>query len=175
MPPFDGFRTALVAEAMKKTGVCWVRWPGDARDHAVWHVWHDGAAYVISGPGEQPLPGSGQTDTATVTTRTKDSRARLVVWRARARVLPPRTQEWEEAAELLQAGRLNLTDPDHVRDRWAAECTVTELTPTGETDEGPGSYPDDDLAAAPLPTAATTRGVLPRVLHRRQANRPKLR
>lgn len=175
MTPSDGFRNALVEEAMKKTGVCWVRWAGGSRDHPVWHAWHDGAAYVISGPGEQPLPGAGEAESATVTARTKDSRARLVVWHARVTVLPPRSAEWDQAVELLQAGRLNLLDPDRVRERWADECTVTRLTPTGETDEGPGSYPDDDLAAAPLPTAATTRGRLPRVFHRRQAKRPDLR
>ena len=52
-PPADV--TALLSEAMNKTGVLWVDAEGD-RPWPVWHVWDDGAAYVVSGPGEQPLP-----------------------------------------------------------------------------------------------------------------------
>jgi len=172
--PAEDFHLALVAEAMKKTGVCWIRWSGDTRDHPVWHSWRDGAAYVVCGPGEQPLPGAGSTGRATVTSRTKDSRARLVLWEAAVSVLAARSDEWEAAVELLQADRLNLVDPDKVRERWATECTVLQLSPTGVVDESPGSYTDSDLSAAPLPTDAVTRGRLPRVLHRRQTRRPDL-
>ncbi|HET7329004.1 MAG TPA: hypothetical protein VFJ14_17160 [Nocardioidaceae bacterium] len=175
MASSDSFRTALVAEAMKKTGICWVRWAGDARDHPVWHLWRDGAAYVVAGPGEQPLPGAETAESATVIARTKDSRARLIVWEAAVSRLLPGSPEWEEVVGLLQADRLNLADPDQVAQRWAAECSIVRLSPTGATGEGPGAYSTDDLSAAPLPTGATTRGRLPRVLHRRQTRRPRLR
>jgi hypothetical protein len=42
-------------------------------------------------------------------------------------------------------------------------------------EERPGEMPDADLATPPLPTPATTRRGLPRVLHRRQTRRPDLR
>ena len=55
--------TRLVAEAMSKSGILWIRLPG-GDTHPAWFVWHDDgdergtgpAAYVISGIGEQPLP-----------------------------------------------------------------------------------------------------------------------
>jgi hypothetical protein len=52
---------------------------------------------------------------------------------------------------------------------------VTRLTPTGEIAESPDALPDGDQAAPPVPTPATTRRGLPRVLHRRQTRRPDLR
>lgn len=168
------FHAALVEQVMKKTGICWVRWTGSDRDHAVWHLWHDGAAYVVSGGDEQPLPGIADVAAATVLARTKDSRARLVGWHATVTTVAPDDADWDTVVGLLQADRLNLPDPDSVRERWAARCTITRFTPTGEVDDAPGDYPDADLAAAPLPTSATTRGKLPRVLHRRQERRPDL-
>lgn len=175
MTPSDSFRAALVEEAMKKTGVCWVRWTGGSRDHPVWHAWQDGAAYLVAGPGEQPLPGVESAESATVTARTKDSRARLVLWEATVTRLQPGSSDWADAVELLQSDRLNLLDPDRVAQRWAAECSIVRLTPTGATGEGPDSYSTDDLSAIPLQTGATTRGRLPRVLHRRQTRGPGLR
>lgn len=175
MSSSDGFRTALVEEVMKKTAICWVRWPEDGRDHPVWHSWHDGAAYVVAGRGEQPLPGIETASSATVTTRTKDSRTRLLLWDAAVTRLQPGTEEWADAVSRLQADRLNLRDPEQVAKRWAADCTIARFTPTGVGGEGPGSYSSEDLSRAPLPTGATTRGRLPRVLHRRQTQGPRLR
>lgn len=169
---------ALVAEVMKKTALCWVSWPGSEREHPVWHTWQDGAAYLLSGGDEQPLPGIDQVGagggTVTVIARTKDSRERIVAWRAKVETIGPQHQDWPEAVRLLQAERLNLTDSDTVEHRWARECTISRLTPTGEFEEQPGRLPDGSLAAVPLPTPATTRGPLPRVLHRRQTHRPPL-
>jgi hypothetical protein len=40
---------ALVEEAMKRSAVVWLSYPGGGWPRGVWHVWHDGVAYVVSG------------------------------------------------------------------------------------------------------------------------------
>jgi len=51
---------------------------------------------------------------------------------------------------------------------------VTRLEPTGELLESPGRLSTEAPLAEPSATPATTRGRLPRVLHRRVTRRPKL-
>jgi hypothetical protein len=170
-----GLEAALVEELMRKSALCWVRLSGGDREHAVWHIWHQGAAYVVSGGSEQPLPGVDAAETGTVIVRTKDSRQRMLAWRARIARVRPGDPDWEEVVGALVAARLNITDPEGAAQRWARDCVVSRLTPTGEVDETPVTMPDGDLAAPPLPTPATTRRGLPRVLHRRQTRGPDLR
>ncbi|MGX1028257.1 hypothetical protein RKD38_002938 [Streptomyces ambofaciens] len=56
-------------------------------------------------------------------------------------------------------------------DRWARECRVLRLEPTGST----APLPDASLAEAPLPSPATTRqpapAGLPRLLLKRRKRR----
>jgi hypothetical protein len=165
---------ALVAEAMKRSALVWVSYPGSDRSWPVWHVWHEGAAYVVCGGPEQPLPGIEQVAQAEVTGRAKDSRARLVTWIADVVVEPPGTQSWLAAAELLKAERLNAPASDTLIDVWSAESTIVRLTPSGVVTEYPGEYPVESLAAAPVESPATTSGKLPWVAHRRATRAPKL-
>jgi hypothetical protein len=158
---------ALVEEATKKSGLIWVRGTEPAR--ALWHVWHEGAAHIIGdGPGEQPLPGIADGASVEVTVRSKDKGGRLVVWTAHAVELAPHSPEWEAAVAELKSKRLNAPDSEQLTDRWARECRVLRLEPRG-TDT---RMPDGSLAAAPLPTPATTRepipGALPRILFKRR-------
>jgi hypothetical protein len=159
----------LIEELAKKTSVCWLRLEG--RTHAAWHAWHDGALCLVAGAGEQPLPGladlaerGGQVE---VVMRSKDNGGRLVAWVGEVRRVAPDDTAWEPVTAALVAGRLNLDDPAATPDRWAASATVVQVRPTGEAVEAPGTLPDDAHRAAPLPSPATTRGPLPRVLHRR--------
>lgn len=159
---------ALVEEATKKSGLIWVRGTGPAR--ALWHVWHEGAAVLVGdGPGEQPLPG-GLVDggAAEVTVRSKDKGGRLVAWTAAVVVLEPHSEEWEAAVAELKGKRLNAPDAEQMTDRWARECRVVRLAPGASRTE----LPDGSLAAAPLPTGATTRqpapAALPRLLFKRR-------
>ena len=50
---------ALVAEATRRAGIVWLTVPGAGRAYPAWHLWRDppGAAYLVTGPGEQPLRG----------------------------------------------------------------------------------------------------------------------
>ena len=170
------FSRALIEETAKKSGLLWVRGPyGPAR--ALWHVWHEGAVVLVAGPGEQPVDGLGLTDgnTATVTARSKDKGARLVVWPARVVLLEPRTQAWEAAVGELKGKRLNAPHSESLTERWAAECTVLRLEPAGEPTQQPGAMPDEPMAAVPLPSPATTRRAipagLPKLLFRRKGKR----
>jgi hypothetical protein len=158
---------ALVEEATKKSGLVWVRGDGPAR--ALWHVWHEGAAHIVGdGPGEQPLPGLADGGDAEVTVRSKDKGGRLVTWSARVTELVPRSEEWDAAVAELKGKRLNAPDAEQMTERWARECRVLRLEPQ----EVAGELPDGSLAAAPLPTAATTRrpapAALPRLLLKRR-------
>jgi hypothetical protein len=160
---------ALVEEATKKSGLVWVKAPGGPA-RALWHVWHEGAACLVGdGPGEQPLPGLADGGTAEVTVRSKDKGGRLVSWAARVVELAPRSEAWEAAVGELKGKRLNAPDGEAMTDRWARECRVLRLEPTGAT----AALPEGDLAEPPLPTPATTREPIPAGLPRLLLKRRK--
>ncbi|MFH8365741.1 hypothetical protein [Streptomyces sp. NPDC018031] len=164
---------ALIEEATKKSGLIWVQGP-DGAPRSLWHVWHDGAAWVVGGPGEQPLDGLGLTDggTATVTVRSKDKGGRLVAWRARVAEPAAGGEEWTAAVDELKGKRLNAPDAERIAGRWAAECRVLRLEPLPDA---ACALPDGSLAARPLPSPAVTRrpmpAALPRLLGRRRRDR----
>ncbi|MFF0437593.1 hypothetical protein ACFYU9_35935 [Streptomyces sp. NPDC004327] len=165
------FGPALVEEATKKSGLIWVRGEAPAA-RALWHVWHDGAALVVGdGPGEQPLPGLTDGGTAEVTVRSKDKGGRIVAWTAAVREIAAGTEEWDAAVAELKGKRLNAPDGEAVPARWARECRVVRLEPRSSTTD----LPDGSLAAAPLPSEATTRrpvpAALPKLLFRRKKRR----
>ncbi|MEV5977849.1 hypothetical protein [Streptomyces sp. NPDC052114] len=158
---------ALIEEATKKSGLIWVEGTGPAR--ALWHVWHEGAAHLVGdGPGEQPLPGLVDGERAEVTVRSKDKGGRVVAWTAVVSELAPRSEEWEAAVAELKGKRLNAVDAERVTERWAEQCRVLRLAPLDALTD----LPEGSLAAAPLPSAATTRmpvpAGLPRLLFKRK-------
>jgi hypothetical protein len=147
-------QAALIAEACTKSGVLWVRTVGSPRHSLAWHVWHEGAAYVVYGVDEQMLPlMSGQVE---VVVPSKDSRARLVTFVAQADILPARSPEWEAAADALAAARLNTRDGAAQRDRWASGTLVTRLTPLHVVASGAGGDTDPSGAAPAPDDGATT-------------------
>ncbi|MEU8846155.1 hypothetical protein AB0C70_07930 [Streptomyces sp. NPDC048564] len=153
---------ALVEEATKKSGLVWVSGPG-VPARALWHAWHEGAACVVGdGPGEQPLPGLADGATAEVTVRSKDKGGRLVSWSAKVVELAPGSEQWEATVAELKGKRLNAPDGEAMPSRWAGECRVLRLEPTGTT----APLPDGSLAEAPLPSPATTREPIPAGLPR---------
>jgi len=155
---------ALIEEAAKKSGLIWVRPAGHGhRAQGVWHVWQDGAAWVLSGGIEQPLPDLGER--AYVTVRSKDKGARLVTWVADVRRVEPGSPEWESVEATLLAKRLNLPDGDEAPKRWARECTLWRLTPTGDVTESPDAPSTTSHAVEPAPS--TARSKVPRPLHLR--------
>lgn len=168
----DALTTALVAELAKKTSVCWIR--HGSRTHAVWHLWHDDALCVVSGGDEQPLPDLDDGAQVEVVMRSKDNGGRLVTWVGTASVVRPGDELWEPVTTALVADRLNLDDLSTAADGWATSSVVRRIVPTGARTESPGDLSDDAHRDMPLPSPATTRGALPKILHRRVTRRPKL-
>lgn len=174
-PSAPGPHAALLAEAATKSGLVWVRPAGQRRAWPAWHVWHDGAVVVVSGPGEQDLPVlEGPVE---LVLRSKASGARLLTVPATASTLAPDDERWPGAARALAASRLNATtSPAQLPDRWREANPITRLTATGAALEAPGadgdrsygahgyddhSYDDHSGAAPPAPTPATTSGWRP--------------
>jgi len=187
-PGANAFIDALTQELGKKTGVCWLRYApatgsghrpstGSGHrgaEHAAWHVWLDDALYVVSGGNEQRLPGIADVETVEVIMRSKESGGRLLTWVGEASVVRPGEPLWEPVTAALVAGRLNLDDPATAASEWAESSVVTRIAPTDQPVELPGSISEDAHRAIPPQTPATTRGPLPRVLHRRVRRRPRL-
>jgi hypothetical protein len=166
------FTHGLIAELGKKTGVSWIRFGG--RTHAVWHLWYDDALYLVSGGDEQPLPGIEDVTQVEVVMRSKENGGRLLTWVGSVSVVPPEDARWDEVTAALIPGRLNLDDLSTAARHWAEHSVVSRIVPTGEVLEAPGELSDAAHLGVPPETPATTRGPLPRILHRRVTRRPKL-
>jgi hypothetical protein len=161
----DPALAAVIEEAAKKSGLVWVRGVGPGlRAQPVWHVWQDGAIYVLTGGLEQPAP-EGLVDRAFVTVRSKDTWSRLATFVVDASRVMPGDEEWSGVVPALLGKRLNLPDGDAAPERWARECTLWRLRPTGEVVETPDERSSTAHALAPPPTPARTR--VPRPLHLR--------
>ena len=116
----------LIAEATRRAGVVWLG-PAGRPPALVWHLWHDGSAYVLGGGAEQALPVSPGDD-AVVVVRSKASQSGVVVtWHAEVTAVEPGTEQWDQVLPLLAAERLNA--PAGAESRWAAECAVLRLSP----------------------------------------------
>jgi hypothetical protein len=161
----------LIEEAARKSGLVWVT-VGASRPHPAWHVWRDAALYLVTGGGEQPLPGLAEAAETgaevAVTVRSKDKGGRLVTFQARPVRVSPGTGEWDAAAGELSAKRLNAVDSAGQPERWAAHSTVLRLEPTGVVSERPGAMPDGGHAATPAGSPARTRVRRPFTLGRRR-------
>jgi hypothetical protein len=115
----------LIEEGAKKSSVLWLALPSGRR--LAWHVWHDGAIYVVTGDGEQSLPGLTDAAEIEVTLRSKDNRAELVRFPAVVEVVDQATAA--EAVAALAKERLNASDAGGLPARWAGHATVVRLTP----------------------------------------------
>src|SRR4051794_12288599 len=99
----------LADEAVEKGAVAWASVAGGAA-YALWCLPLDGVLLVVTGPGEQSAPGLADADAAEVTLR-GDHGGRIVTWPAQVTRLRPGTEEWENAAPLVAAKRLNASGP----------------------------------------------------------------
>ena len=155
-----------IAEVMKKAGVVWISVPGRAHAELAWLHWDGAGAYVVTGPGEQPLTGLSGAETCTVTARSADHGGDAVSWQATVERVEPGSDSWDAVVPAMVTARLNSrSDPD----RWATDCTLLRLTPTGELTPVPAESP----AAAPIPTPATTPYRMPSNIGRRFTRKRK--
>lgn len=158
---------AVIEEASKKSGLLWLRggqYGGQGRAQAVWHLWHEGAAYVLCGGEEQPALDLDTGTRVAVSVRSKDNGARLVVWEAETERVAPGSELWQAVIPLLAAKRLNAPDGPAAAQRWARSSEVYRLVPTGVLLE---SWRDPDRrsgAATPSPTPAANHVRTPYVL-----------
>jgi hypothetical protein len=147
----------LIAEATKRAGLIWIAIDGQDRPRPAWHVWRagtgwpgagpSGAAYVVTGPGEQPLPGLADAGRVTVIVADGQSAGGRVEWTAAIGRVEPGSGEWDEVIGPLVAGRLNAvlaegeTSPAQ---RWARSGAVFRLAPvledTAPEDTAPGRH-----------------------------------
>ncbi|MFF5206830.1 hypothetical protein [Streptosporangium sp. NPDC000396] len=114
----------VIEEGAKKSGVLWLSLD---RPRLAWHTWHDNAIYVVTGGGEQPLPGLTESDEVRVTLRSKDNGGRLIAFDASVEVVDQARET--EAVAALAKERLNAVDSVGLLDRWAAHSQVVRLTP----------------------------------------------
>ena len=130
---------ALIAEATKRAGVIWIAIQGQDRPRPAWHIWRAGplsagAAYVVTGPGEQPLPGLAGSGRVTVIVP-RGAGGGPVSWTAVVSLVEPGSGEWDEVIGPLVAGRLNAvlaegeTSPAR---RWARSGAVFRLAPLAD-------------------------------------------
>ena len=141
---------APIAEATRRAGVLWLSSHGSV-PLIVWHLWHDGAAYVVGGGDEQPLPPLGST--ATITVGGPDG---ALTWDAAVEQVAPGSARWDEVSPLLAAERLNAVSLDGLTQQWAKASTVIRLTPVA-SDERLGTT----KAAGSLGKARPRRSVVP--------------
>jgi hypothetical protein len=137
---------ALIAEVTKRAGLIWIAIGGQDRPRPAWHIWRTvtaaragtagpeppGAAYVVTGPGEQPLPGLAGSSRVTVTVVSRQTGGAMVTWTAAVSRVEPRSGEWDEVIGPLVAGRLNavLRDAEtSPAERWARSGAVFRLAP----------------------------------------------
>jgi hypothetical protein len=159
---------ALVAEATRRAGVVWLTIPGRDRPVPVWHIWRTvsepgaldppppGAAYLVTGPGEQPAPGLGTAGQVTVTVPSKQAGGALVTWTAGVRRVNPGSAEWAAVIGPLVAGRLNAAlGPGEASpaQRWARSAAVFCLTPVGLVHRSSADHPAAGRPAAAGPHA----------------------
>ncbi|HEX4815335.1 MAG TPA: hypothetical protein VFV66_21545 [Nonomuraea sp.] len=116
--------SAAIEEGAKKSGVLWLTLD---RPRLAWHVWHDGAIYLVTGGEEQELPGLAGRDRVHVTLRSKDNGARLVEFDAAVSVVDQGAAA--DAVAVLAKERLNARAGEGLAERWARESTVLRLTP----------------------------------------------
>ena len=157
----------LIEESTKKSEILWLAYPGlvDQSTRAVWYIWHKGAVYFVFDGSEQQMPGFEDADTAVVCVRSKDNWGLLVAWRSAVELVPPGSPAWNEVVPLLVGKRLNNRDGDAAPERWARECRVARLVPTGEMVEDPTDFNSGSRSEAPAPTTAATATRVPITLH----------
>ncbi|GIH69303.1 hypothetical protein [Sphaerimonospora thailandensis] len=115
----------LIEEGAKKSSVLWITLPSGRR--LAWHVWHDGAIYVVTGGDEQSLPGLTEMTEVEITLRSKDNGAELVRFPAAAEIVDQSATG--DAVAALAKERLNAHDAAGLLARWAEQSFVVRLTP----------------------------------------------
>jgi hypothetical protein len=87
-------------------------------------VWREGALWLVTGAGEQEVPGLADGSRCAVVLRSPSTHSRLLGTTAVAHAVTPGSPEWDTALPALAAARLNA--PSHPAERWA-DATIYRL------------------------------------------------
>ncbi len=141
---------ATFAAAVKKSTIIWVTVPArhvgrrrrlvPAHTQPVWFVADGDKVYLLHGPGEQQIPGLGETRTVRLNARGKDTRSLVADVECAVEVVPPDDERWATITQKASTRRLNMADDgDAAIARWREQCQLLELTP---------DFGEDEVAAA---------------------------
>lgn len=132
-PPHGAIVPGPVDAALAKSTIAWVVVPqADGKDvtKAVWYGYDQGRVFVLTGTGEQEVPGlaSGSTHVKLIV-RSKDIQSKVGEVTCVTDVLK-KDANWDRVArDVLLGRRLNLVDGDKAPDRWRKDCEIVQLTP----------------------------------------------
>jgi hypothetical protein len=133
--------------ALAKSTIAWISLEPDARDVGdtggavkqarynaghewpIWYGYEDGLVYVLTGGGEQHVPGLTERTSVRLLARSKDKRSLVADAECTVTMLP-KDDDWERIArDVLIGRRLNLRDGDGAVARWRKDCEISLLTP----------------------------------------------
>ena len=132
-PPHGAIVPGPVDAALAKSTIAWVVVPqedGKEVTKAVWYGYDQGRVYVLTGTGEQDVPGlaSGSSHVKLIV-RSKDVQSKVGEVTCVTQILA-KDAEWDRVArDVLLGRRLNLVDGDKAPDRWRKDCEIVALTP----------------------------------------------
>jgi hypothetical protein len=133
--------------ALSKGTIAWLSLEADTRDvgdtggavkqprynagheFPIWYGYEDGQIYVLTGEGEQQVPGLPDRTSVRLLARSKDKRSLVADVECTVAKLP-KDAEWERVArDILVGRRLNLRDGEGAVSRWRENCEISMLTP----------------------------------------------
>lgn len=106
-------------------------------EHPVWYGYENGRIYVLTGPGEQQIPGLIEASVVRLIARSKDKRSLLADVECSVEKLPKDATWTQVATDVLTGRRLNLRDGEGAVKRWMETCEILALSPL------PPATPDD--------------------------------
>lgn len=136
--PATGIVPGPLDASLSKSTICWLEVVHESKtiNKPVWYGYENGRVYVLTGPGEQEIPGLTTSDNVRLIARSKDKRSQVADVQCVVEVLP-KDAAWDVLArDLLLGRRLNLADGDAAVGRWKNTCEIAVLTPVAPaTDE----------------------------------------
>jgi hypothetical protein len=132
-PPYGAIVPGPIDAALSKSTIAWVAVPqedGKEITKALWYGYENGRLYVLTGTGEQEVPGLAEgSKHVKLIVRSKDVQSKVGEVTCVTQVLP-KDAEWERIArEILIGRRLNLPDGEKAVERWKRDCEIVQLTP----------------------------------------------
>lgn len=132
-PPYGAVMPGPVDAALAKSTIAWLAVPQDDGmeiTKPIWYGYDQGRVYVLTGPGEQEIPGlAGASKHVRLIVRSKDIQSRVGDVGCVSQTLP-KDAEWDRIArDVLVGRRLNLRDGEKAPERWKRDCEIVMLTP----------------------------------------------